>query len=58
VAVPPIKGTGKIQSIREGSFNIYGPWLFNSLPIDIRNLTKINIDEFKTKLDKYLEKHC
>jgi len=58
VAVPPIRRTGKILSIREGSFNIHGPWLFNSLPTEIRNLTKINVDELKTKLDKYLEKHC
>ena len=58
MAVPPIKGTGNIKFIRDGSFNIHGPWQFNSLPTEIRNLTRINVDEFKTKLDKYLEKHC
>ena len=50
------KGAGKIQSIREGSFNIHAPRLFNSLPMEIINLTKISVDDFKIKLDKYLEK--
>ena len=53
--VPKSKGSGKFQSIREASFQINGPRLFNSLPKAVRNTTKVGIDEFKLKLDKYLE---
>ena len=55
VKIPTIKGSGKIQSLREASFQVNGPRLFNSLPKSIRNLTKIGIEDFKLKLDKYLE---
>ena len=55
VKIPPIKATGRIQSLRESSFQVHGPKLFNSLPQAIRNLQKISIDDFKAKLDKYLE---
>ena len=53
--VPKSKGSGKFQSIREASFQINGPRLFNSLPKAVRNTTKVGIEEFKLKLDKYLE---
>ena len=53
--VPPNKGSGRFSSLREASFQVHAPKLFNSLPIKIRNLTKIGIDDFKFKLDKYLE---
>ena len=53
--VPQNKGSGRIQTIREASFQVHAPKLFNSLPQSIRNLTKISVDEFKAKLDKYLE---
>ena len=53
--VPQIKSSGKIQAIREASFQVNAPRLFNSLPQNIRNLSKISVDEFKIKLDKYLE---
>ena len=53
--VPKTTGSGRIQSIREASFRIHAPKLFNSLPQQIRNLTKLSVDEFKFKLDKYLE---
>ena len=49
------KGSGKIKSIREGSFKIHGARLFNSLPKHIRNLTKVSTDEFKESLDQYLQ---
>ena len=52
--VPEIKGSGRIQSIREVSFQVHAPRLFNSLPKKIRNLTNISVDEFKIKLDQYL----
>ena len=56
VLVPQIKGKGRYQSLREGSFQIQGARIFNSLPKSIRNKTKINIDEFKLALDTYLQK--
>ena len=49
--VPQNKGSGIIQSIREASFQVHAPKLFNSLPQHIRNLTKLGVDEFKFKLD-------
>ena len=53
--VPPNKGSGRVSSLREASFQVHAPKLFNSLPLKIRNLSKIGIDDFKFKLDKYLE---
>ena len=55
VAIPAIRGRGKLQTIREGSFTIHGSKVFNSLPKEIRNLSRISVDDFKSKLDKYLE---
>ena len=55
VMIPPVRGKGKIQSLRESSFQVHGPRIFNSLPRAIRNLQKISIDDFKEKLDVYLE---
>jgi len=44
-----------IKTIREGSFMVRGPNLFNSMPQDIRNKTDCSTDSFKHKLDKYLQ---
>ena len=55
VVIPPVKGIASVQSMREGSFQIHGGRLFNSLPKKIRNLSKISIEDFKMNLDKYLE---
>ena len=56
-SIPKIKkGCRKaLQSIREQSFQVNGPLLFNSLPPYIRNLTKCSLDEFKMNLDQYLQ---
>ena len=43
-----------IQSIRENSFNIKGPRLFNITPPDVRNLTVCTVDTFKCHLDQFL----
>ena len=43
-----------LKNKREASFQISGPKLFNSMPVYIRNLTKISQDEFKEHLDNYL----
>ena len=55
VIIPPNKGTGKVQTLREGSFQIHGARLFNSLPKSIRNIKRVSIDEFKEKLDLHLQ---
>ena len=44
-----------IQSLREASFQVHGPKLFNKLPRSIRNITNCSVDEFKSKLDQFLE---
>ena len=56
--IPNIKTNSRkaIQTLRENSFQIHGPKLFNSLPKQIRNTKGCSIDEFKTKLDLFLEK--
>ena len=49
------KSRKSVQSIREQSFQVNGPQLFNSIPASIRNMTKCGIEDFKMKLDKFLE---
>ena len=46
--------SSKIKSIRDGSFTVCGPRIFNSLPMHIRNLTECSIDTFKHHLDEFL----
>ena len=55
VSVPDLKGSQRIQSLRENSFQVRGARIFNSLPKSLRNLQQSSVDEFKLKLDKYLE---
>ena len=43
-----------IQTMREASFQVIGPKLFNTLPKVIRDMTKCGPDEFKMELDKFL----
>ena len=45
-----------IQKIRETSFQMSGPKLFNQLPRELRDLTKMGVEEFKQELDKFLQK--
>ncbi len=40
--------------LRESSFNVRGPRLFNKLPDSLRNITMCKVENFKSKLDKYL----
>ena len=53
--IPGLKSKGRqaIQTLREQSFQINGPRLFNCLPKRIRDITK-DQDQFKLELDKYL----
>ena len=45
-----------VTSMKEQTLQVHGPKLFNSLPPYLRNLKRISLDDFKMKLDKYLEK--
>ena len=54
--IPPLKGKTSVRSLREQSFQVNGPRLFNSIPKEVRNMTKVSVEEFKVKLDKFLEK--
>ena len=47
-------GPQKVKTLRDSSFQCAGPRLFNSLPKEIRNLTKIPVEDFKEHLDNYL----
>ena len=42
------------KALREQSFQVHGPQLFNSLPPFLRNMTKCSVEIFKEELDKYL----
>ena len=46
----------KVKSLREASFQIHGPRLFNMLPKSIRGMKNCGIDEFKEQLDSFLAK--
>ena len=46
--------TTKLQRLREGSFCINAPRLFNALPSHLRNLTGVSHMDFKKELDKFL----
>ena len=62
--IPKLKGTAKIQKMKEQCFQINGAKMFNCLPTKIRNLTMKpkflahsapSVDDFKMALDLYLE---
>ena len=55
VLIHPARGKKIFQSLREGSFQVNGARLFNSLPKKLRNMTRIPLDDFKSSLDHYLE---
>ena len=55
IQVPKPKGSQRVKTLREQSFQVSGGNLFNSLPKSVRNLEKVSVEEFKFKLDKYLE---
>ena len=54
-ALPPLKSRSprSIQTLKESSFCVRGPKLFNELPPNLRNFDG-KIDTFKTKLDRFL----
>ena len=54
-SVPRVKGPLATSSMKEGSLTIHGPKLFNVLPKSIRNITGVDVVDFKDKLDCFLK---
>ena len=48
------KAPAAVKTLREGSFQVSGPQLFNCLPKELRNQTELSLEEFKEKLDQIL----
>ena len=57
-SIPSISTHAKssVKSMREQTFQVNGPKLFNSLPVKLRNMTKCSLEDFKVALDNYLAK--
>ena len=45
-----------VQSMREQTFQVNGAQLFNALPVYLRNIRNCPLEDFKEKLDEYLQK--
>ncbi|KAK3872353.1 hypothetical protein Pcinc_022570 [Petrolisthes cinctipes] len=45
----------RVKTLKSNSFSIRGPALFNSLPRHLRALTKVTLDQFKARLDQFLQ---
>ena len=56
VAIPALKGSQAVKKLREQSFQVSGPRLFNCLPQSIRNISRVPGDTFKEQLDLFLTK--
>ena len=55
IKIPQLKGKQAVRTMREQSFQVNGPRLFNCIPKRIRNMTKVSVEKFKEHLDKFLE---
>ena len=44
---PVLRGKSRIQTLRDQSFQVNGPRLFNCLPKNLRDMKRVTIDEFK-----------
>ena len=54
--LPRLQGSARIKTMRESSFQISGPKLFNALPKTLRNLKNVTEIDFKEQLDQFLTK--
>jgi hypothetical protein len=54
VPCSPSSAPAGVQTLRNRSFQVTGPRVFNSLPASIRDLSGVSPDTFKLKLDQYL----
>ena len=56
MTVPPMAShsPASVRKAREASLKVKGARLFNLLPKEIRNLSGVSIDSFKSQLDSWL----
>ena len=56
VKIPKLntKAPKGVQTLRESSFQVSGPALFNKIPRKIRDMKRCSIEDFKEKLDQFL----
>ena len=45
----------QVQRLIDASLPVHGQQLFNTLPLEIRNITGCTVDSFKRRLDRYLK---
>ena len=50
------KASDRVQTLRDRSFQVAGPKMFNSLPCSLRNLTGCDKDTWKKELDLFLSR--
>jgi hypothetical protein len=55
VANYPSQASGAVHSAREASLSVHGAKLFNLLPRDIRDINTGTVDQFKGRLDAWLQ---
>ena len=48
------KSSGRVRTLKEGSFRVTGVKLFNSLPSSLRSLRSGSLESFKNCLDSFL----
>ena len=46
--------TTQVQKLIYASLPIHGQQLFNTLPVELRNITGCTVESFKRRLDRYL----
>ena len=44
----------RVKNIRENSFLVRGPRLFNKLPVHLRSVSDVSVESFKAELDSFL----
>ena len=54
--IPPVSTavSPRVRALRDGSLAVHGSRLFNVLPQHLRNMTNVELPEFKKKLDEFL----
>ena len=55
-AIPALASAAhpSVKAIRYNTLAFRGPRLFNSLPMEVRNMSGCSVDQFKSKLDRHL----
>ena len=58
VAVPPMAthSPSAVRKAREASLQVKGARLFNLIPMDLRNMSGVSVDMFKSGIDAWLSK--